>query len=165
MSAVHNPEPILIKKYANRRLYNTQTSCYVTLEDLRELIKNNEDFVVRDAKTEEDLTNIILAQIILDQEGKGTNLLPLSFMRDIIRAYDNSLQQMLPTYLESSMAQFKEHQESWQKKWQEMTSQFTEFTPLKFWEELARQQTQWWKDGVPSFFNPFMPNGDTKEKK
>jgi len=96
-------DPITIKKYANRRLYNTGTSTYVTLEDLATMVKQGENFVVYDAKTGEDLTRSILTQIIMEEDGKGRNLLPINFLRHLIRFYDDSLRAFLPRYLEMSI--------------------------------------------------------------
>jgi len=97
--------PITIKKYANRRLYNTGTSTYVTLEDLASMVKSGEDFVVYDAKTNEDITRSVLTQIIFEQENKegGQNLLPINFLRQLIRFYGDSMQMMVPRYLEVSI--------------------------------------------------------------
>ncbi len=97
-------EPVVIKKYANRRLYHTGTSSYVTLEDLAGLVRNGEDFVVYDAKSGEDITRSVLAQIIFDEESKdGQNLLPIAFLRQLIRFYGDSMQALVPRYLEFSM--------------------------------------------------------------
>jgi polyhydroxyalkanoate synthesis repressor PhaR len=97
-------EPITIKKYANRRLYNTGTSTYVTLEDLAVMVKTGEDFVVYDAKSGEDITRSVLAQIIFEQENKeGQSLLPIAFLRQLIRFYGDSMQMLVPRYLEQSM--------------------------------------------------------------
>ncbi|MBI3705484.1 MAG: polyhydroxyalkanoate synthesis repressor PhaR [Rhizobiales bacterium] len=97
-------EPVTIKKYANRRLYNTGTSTYVTLEDLATMVKNGEDFVVFDAKTGEDITRSVLAQIIFEQENKeGQSLLPIAFLRQLIRFYGDSMQMLVPRFLEQSM--------------------------------------------------------------
>jgi polyhydroxyalkanoate synthesis repressor PhaR len=104
-------KPIIVKKYANRRLYNTATSSYVTLDDLAKLIKDGGDFIVYDAKTGEDLTRSVLAQIILEQEQKGQNLLPTSFLRQLIRFYGDSMQFLLPGYLEQAMVAFARNQE------------------------------------------------------
>ncbi len=105
-------EPITIKKYANRRLYNTGTSTYVTLEDLATMVKNGENFVVFDAKTSEDITRSVLAQIIFEQENKeGQNLLPINFLRQLIRFYGDSMQMMVPRYLEVSLESFTREQE------------------------------------------------------
>jgi polyhydroxyalkanoate synthesis repressor PhaR len=105
-------EPIVIKKYANRRLYNTGTSTYVTLEDLAGMVKNGEDFIVYDAKTGEDITRSVLTQIIFEQENKaGQNLLPITFLRQLIRFYGDSMQMLVPRYLEVSIDSFTRDQE------------------------------------------------------
>ena len=96
-------EPITIKKYANRRLYNTGTSTYVTLEDLGTMVKAGEDFVVYDAKSNEDITRQVLTQIIFEQENKGQNLLPITFLRQLIRFYGDSIQAIVPSFLEFSI--------------------------------------------------------------
>ena len=102
--ADNEKEPVTIKKYANRRLYNTGTSTYVTLEDLAVMVKNGEDFVVFDAKTGEEITRSVLAQIIFEQENKeGQSLLPIAFLRQLIRFYGDSMQMLVPRYLEQSM--------------------------------------------------------------
>jgi polyhydroxyalkanoate synthesis repressor PhaR len=96
-------EPTIIKKYANRRLYNTGTSTYVTLEDLAGMVKNGEDFTVVDAKSGDDITRTVLTQIIFEQENKGQNLLPITFLRQLIRFYGDSIQNLIPTYLDFSI--------------------------------------------------------------
>ena len=105
--------PVTIKKYANRRLYNTGTSTYVTLEDLATMVKNGEDFAVFDAKTGEDITRSVLTQIIFEQENKegGQNLLPINFLRQLIRFYGDSMQKLVPSYLEVSLESFTREQE------------------------------------------------------
>ena len=104
-------EPVTIKKYANRRLYNTGTSTYVTLEDLAAMVKSGEDFVVFDAKTGEDITRSVLAQIIFEQENKeGQSLLPIAFLRQLIRFYGDSMQMLVPRYLEQSIDTFTKEQ-------------------------------------------------------
>jgi polyhydroxyalkanoate synthesis repressor PhaR len=98
-------DPVTIKKYANRRLYNTGTSTYVTLEDLAVMVKNGEEFMVYDAKTNDDITRSVLAQIIFEQENKeGQNLMPINFLRQLIRFYGDSMQTLVPRYLEVSLA-------------------------------------------------------------
>jgi polyhydroxyalkanoate synthesis repressor PhaR len=104
-------KPIVVKKYANRRLYNTATSSYVTLDDLARMIKEGGDFVVYDAKTGEDLTRSVLTQIIVEQEQKGQNLLPISFLRQLISFYGDSMQFLVPGYLEQAMVAFAKNQE------------------------------------------------------
>src|ERR1700722_11177255 len=108
--AAHS-KPVVVKKYANRRLYNTATSSYVTLEDLAKMIKEGGDFVVYDAKTGEDLTRSVLTQIIVEQEQKGQNLLPVSFLRQLISFYGDSVQFLVPGYLEQAMVAFTRNQE------------------------------------------------------
>lgn len=104
-------DPVTIKKYANRRLYNTGTSTYVTLEDLATMVKGGDDFVVYDAKTGDDITRSVLAQIIFEQEGKdGQNMLPASFLRQLIRFYGDSMQAIVPRYLEMSIDAFAREQ-------------------------------------------------------
>src|SRR6516162_750137 len=105
-------EPVTIKKYANRRLYNTGTSTYVTLEDLAAMVKAGEDFIVHDAKTGEDITRQVLAQIIFEQENKeGQSLLPIAFLRQLIRFYGDSMQMLVPRYLEVSIDSLTREQE------------------------------------------------------
>lgn len=101
----------VIKKYANRRLYNTATSSYVTLDFLADMVKNGEDFVVFDAKTGEDITHSVLTQIIFEEESKGQNLLPIQFLRQLIKFYGDSLQTFVPSYLEMSMNAFSQNQD------------------------------------------------------
>ena len=105
-------EPVTIKKYANRRLYNTGTSTYVTLEDLATMVKDGDDFVVYDAKSGDDITRSVLAQIIFEQENKeGQSLLPITFLRQLIRFYGDSMQMLVPRYLEQSMQSLTSHQD------------------------------------------------------
>ena len=110
---------IVIKKYANRRLYNTGTSAYITLEDIARMVREETDFVVLDAKSGDDITHQILTQIILDQESTGKHqMLPVSFLRDLIGMYGNSVQSMIPGYLEASMASFRKNREELTAAWQ-----------------------------------------------
>ena len=104
-------ERVVIKKYANRRLYNTKSSAYVTLENLSEMVKDGVDFVVYDAKTNEDITRSVLTQIIFDEESRGQNLLPIQFLRQLIRFYGDSMQAFVPSYLELSLDSFTRQQE------------------------------------------------------
>lgn len=110
-----NPgDPITIKKYANRRLYNTQTSSYITLDFLAEMTRNDQDFVVVDAKTGEDITHNVLTQIIVDEESSGKQMLPVKFLRQLISMYGNSMQSLMPSYLEASMDNFRKNQKQFQ---------------------------------------------------
>lgn len=101
---------IIIKKYANRRLYNTASSSYITLEDLAQMVRENVEFQVLDAKSGDDITHAILTQIIMDEEANGEQMLPVSFLRQLIGMYGNSMQAMMPSYLEASMANFRDNQ-------------------------------------------------------
>jgi polyhydroxyalkanoate synthesis repressor PhaR len=102
--------PVIIKKYANRRLYNTQTSSYVTLDHLSQMVKEGTEFEVQDARTGEDITRSVLTQIIFEEEAKGQNLLPIKFLRQLIRFYGDSLQAFVPGYLDMSMDSFTKNQ-------------------------------------------------------
>lgn len=110
--------PIVIKKYANRRLYNTDTSSYITLDDLAKMTRENVDFSVIDAKSGDDITHTILTQIIVEQESTGDQMLPVSFLRDLISMYGNSMQAMMPGYLEASMTSFRKNREQLQEAFQ-----------------------------------------------
>jgi polyhydroxyalkanoate synthesis repressor PhaR len=108
----------VIKKYANRRLYHTGTSTYVTLDDLAGMVKGGEDFTVFDAKTGEDITRSVLTQIIFEQEGKGgQNLLPIAFLRQLIRFYGDSMQALVPSYLEFSIQNLTQNQQKFREQW------------------------------------------------
>ncbi|NCN83703.1 MAG: polyhydroxyalkanoate synthesis repressor PhaR [Sphingomonadales bacterium] len=114
-SKTTNPgDPIVIKKYANRRLYNTQSSRYITLDFLAEMTRNDQDFVVVDAKTGEDITHNVLTQIIVDEESSGKQMLPVKFLRQLISMYGNSMQSLMPSYLEASMDNFRKNQKQFQ---------------------------------------------------
>lgn len=104
------PAPVIIKKYANRRLYNTETSSYITLEHLAKLTREGREFKVLDARSEEDITHAVLTQIIMDEEGKGETMLPAGFLRSLIAMYGDSMQAMVPKYLEASMEAFRTNQ-------------------------------------------------------
>ncbi|MFY7835286.1 MAG: polyhydroxyalkanoate synthesis repressor PhaR [Novosphingobium sp.] len=105
-----NGGTVIIKKYANRRLYNTSTSSYITLDHLAQMVKDNVDFKVMDAKTGADLTHAILTQIIMEEEAAGEQMLPTNFLRQLISMYGNSMQAFLPGYLEASMEHFRDNQ-------------------------------------------------------
>ncbi|MBK1699287.1 polyhydroxyalkanoate synthesis repressor PhaR [Rhodovibrio salinarum] len=104
-------KPVVIKKYANRRLYNTATSSYVTLDHLCQMVKDDIDFAVYDAKTGEDITRSVLTQIIVEEESKGTNLLPINFLRQLIGFYGDNMQSVVPSYLEHMMQAFAANQD------------------------------------------------------
>ena len=149
------PAPVVIKKYANRRLYNTGTSTYVTLEDLAAMVKQGEDFLVYDAKTGDDITRSVLAQIIFEQENKaGQNLLPTTFLRQLIRFYGDSMQMVVPKYLEQSIDTLTREQEKFRKQLTETLSG-TPFAPL---EEHVRRNMELFQQTF-SMFKPFAPRG------
>ena len=156
--ATKSEGPVTIKKYANRRLYNTGTSTYVTLEDLASMVKSGEDFVVYDAKTNEDITRSVLTQIIFEQENKegGQNLLPINFLRQLIRFYGDSMQKFVPSYLEVSLESFTREQEKLR---QQMTQALgpTPFGPLV--EETARRNMEMFRNAF-SMFTPFARRED-----
>src|ERR671911_2685784 len=129
-------QPAVVKKYANRRLYNTATSSYVTLDELSRMVRAGQHFVVYDAKTGEDLTRSILTQIILEEDSKGRNLLPINFLRQLIAFYDDSLRAFLPRYLELSMENFARNQEQIRRY---IESTFGRFFPVGQFEDMARQ--------------------------
>jgi polyhydroxyalkanoate synthesis repressor PhaR len=129
-------KPVIIKKYANRRLYNTETSSYVTLEDLGEMVRSERDFLVYDAKTGEDLTHSVLTQIIVEEETRtGSNLLPIGFLRQLIRFYGHSIEQLVPKYLEFSLATLTREQEKYRK-------QFTDTFGSAAFEAMQEQARQ-----------------------
>ena len=131
------PAPVTIKKYANRRLYNTATSSYVTLDYLSRMVKDGIDFVVYDAKSGEDITRSVLTQIIVEEESKGHNLLPISFLRKLISLYGDNLQWMVPNYLESAMQAFARNQDQVRQYFQQTMSGMFPFGPF---EEMSKQQ-------------------------
>ena len=145
-------EPTIIKKYANRRLYNTGTSTYVTLEDLADMVKAGDDFVVYDAKTSEDITRSVLTQIIFEQENKGQNLLPITFLRQLIRFYGDSIQNLIPTYLDFSIDSLVRDQEKLRN---QMTSAFGPgaFSPSTLSEQV-RRNTEMFEQAMRMFL-PF----------
>ncbi|MFO1189801.1 MAG: polyhydroxyalkanoate synthesis repressor PhaR [Alphaproteobacteria bacterium] len=128
--------PVLIKKYANRRLYNTATSSYVTLDSLCQMVRENIDFIVQDAKTGEDITRSVLTQIIVEEEGKGHNLLPINFLRQIITLYGDRFQALIPRYLEASMEAFARNQNALQRYFERSAEGYNPFASM---EELGRQ--------------------------
>lgn len=148
--------PVVIKKYANRRLYNTSTSSYVTLDHLAQMVKENTDFVVYDAKTGDDITRQVLTQIIVEEEGKGQHLLPISFLRQLIGFYGDSLQSVVPQYLEHSMKSFSQNQERMR---DYMQSTFG-FNPFAQFEEVGKQNVAMLERAM-KMFTPFASGGET----
>jgi polyhydroxyalkanoate synthesis repressor PhaR len=144
-------EPIIIKKYANRRLYNTAKSSYVTLDHLSQMVKDGQDFVVNDAKSGQDITRNVLAQIIFEEEAKGHTMLPANFLRQLIRLYGDTLQGFVPGYLEASMETFAHNQE----RMREQVAKAFEANPaLANFEALARTNMEWFENAM-RMFAPF----------
>ena len=145
------PAPVVIKKYANRRLYNTATSAYVTLDHLSQMVKDKVDFVVYDAKTGEDITRPVLTQIIVEEESKGgQTLLPIPFLRQLISFYGDSLQGVVPQYLEMSMTQFARNQEQMRSY---MRNAF-DFNPFQQFESMGKQNMAMLEKAM-RMFTPF----------
>lgn len=136
--------PTVIKKYANRRLYDTGRSSYVTLDDLCIMVKEGHDFVVYDAKSGEDLTRQVLTQIIVDQESKGQNLLPIPFLRQLIGFYGDSMQSLLPNYLETTLETFSKNQE-----------RLREIFPVSTFEEMSRQNLAMFENAMRAWSSNF----------
>ena len=155
-------EPVIIKKYANRRLYNTASSSYVTLDHLAEMVRDGVDFVVYDAKTNEDLTRSVLTQIIFDEENNGQQgLLPLQFLRQLIRFYGDSMQALLPSYLEMSLDGFARQRERLHR---EFAGAFGGAEALDRFQEQVRQNLQLF-DRAMKMFSPFAyVRGDDEDK-
>jgi polyhydroxyalkanoate synthesis repressor PhaR len=149
--------PVVVKKYANRRLYNTEASSYVTLEDLAGMVRHGRDFVVYDAKSGEDITRSVLTQIIVEEEAKGRNLLPESFLRHLIGFYGDSLQTVLPRYLEFAMAGFARQQEQMRRSMEQAMGGLVPF-PSAFGglEEMGKQNLAMMERAM-SLFAPFRP--------
>lgn len=143
-------EQTVIKKYANRRLYNTGTSTYVTLEDLSEMVKAEEDFVVFDAKSGDDITRSVLTQIIFEHENKGQNLLPIAFLRQLIRFYGDSMQTLVPSYLEFSMDNLTKDQDNLRKQLSESFGN----SAFDAMEEQVRRNTEMFENAMKMFM-PF----------
>jgi polyhydroxyalkanoate synthesis repressor PhaR len=144
-------EPVVIKKYANRRLYNTAASTYVTLDHLSEMVREGVDFIVLDAKTGEDITRSVLTQIIFEQESRGQNLLPVQFLRRLIRFYGDQMQGFLPPYLEMSMESFAKAQDKMR---ENMSRAFGATTPMAAFEEQAQRNMAMFQQAL-SMWSPF----------
>ncbi len=148
----NDKQPVTIKKYANRRLYNTGTSAYVTLEDLAAMVKKGEDFVVYDAKTGEEITRSVLTQIIFEQEGKnGQSLLPITFLRQLIRFYGDSMQMLVPSYLEFTIDKLTNDQQKFR---DQFASAFGASQVFGSLEEQARKNMAIFSQAL-SMFSPF----------
>src|ERR1700679_2675808 len=150
-------EKVVIQKYANRRLYNKATSSYITLDDLAGMVREGVDFVVYDAKTGEDITRKVLTQIIFEEERRAHPLLPIQFLRQLIRFYGDQMQAFLPSYLELSLDSFIRQQER-------LRSQFTTMSPagIGVYEEQIRQNLALF-DRAMKMFSPFPSGAEGKD--
>ncbi|MGQ2905034.1 MAG: polyhydroxyalkanoate synthesis repressor PhaR [Neoaquamicrobium sediminum] len=164
-------DPVVIKKYANRRLYNTGTSTYVTLEDLAEMVKKGEEFTVQDAKSGEDITHPVLTQIIFELENKdGQNMLPIPFLRQLIAFYGDQMQMVVPSFLEQSMMAFAKEQERFREQMKDAIGKspmemMKVTTPMKAIEEQTRRNVELFQNAM-RMFTPFPPQTtqDTTEE-
>lgn len=154
-------DPIVIKKYANRRLYNTATSSYVTLDHLAQMVRDGTDFQVFDAKSGEDITRQVLTHIIVEEENKGENMLPLSFLRQLIALYGDSVQAMVPGYLEQSMNAFAGNQDQIRDMMGKTFGASMGDDPMKAFEEMTRQNMAMFENAMKAF-NPFAGAQDSK---
>jgi polyhydroxyalkanoate synthesis repressor PhaR len=143
--------PVVIKKYANRRLYNTQTSAYVTLDHLAQMVKDGTEFEVRDARTGDDITRQVLTQIIVEEESKGGHMLPIQFLRQLIHFYGDSLQSMVPGYLEMSMDSFTRNQDAMRQKYADA---FGGRLGFKEFDQLTKQNIAMFERAM-RMFSPF----------
>jgi len=154
-------DPVVIKKYANRRLYNTGTSTYVTLEDLAQMVRRDEDFVVQDAKSGEDITHSVLTQIIfeLENDKNGQNMLPISFLRQLISFYGDQMQMVLPSFLEQSMLAFAKEQERLREQMRQAfgatpMDMLSMNIPMKMIEEQTRRNMEMFQNAMRMFTPP-----------
>ncbi len=162
-AATGKKEPVVIKKYANRRLYNTETSTYVTLEDLAQMVRSERDFVVFDARTGDDLTHSVLTQIIVEQESRaGQTLLPVPFLRQLIRFYGGAMERMVPSYLQVSLETLTREQDRFRK---QFANAFTPTGALEAYQDQARKNLQLFEQAM-AMFSPFgavKPGAKTEE--
>lgn len=164
-------EPTVIKKYANRRLYDTGRSSYVTLDDLCEMVKDGYDFVVYDAKSGEDITHSVLTQIIVEQESKGENLLPIGFLKNLIGFYGDNIQSVVPNYLEQTLEAFVKNQEQmrehFNKSLEGMNGMFPQMPGVTNLEEMRRKNMEMFENTMKMFmpFNMNYPSDEKQEKK
>jgi polyhydroxyalkanoate synthesis repressor PhaR len=154
-TAKRHDKPTVVKKYANRRLYDTGRSSYVTLDDLCEMVKKGHDFVVYDAKTGEDLTRPVLTQIIVEQEGKGNNLLPTNFLRQLIGFYGDKFQGIVPNYLEQSLDMFSQNQEQFS---EQVNKSMGIFPGLQMFEDLNKKNMAMFENAMRAI-TPFPLRG------
>jgi len=168
-----SPSPVIIKKYANRRLYNTESSSYITLEHLAAMVRENREFKVIDAKTGDDITRSVLTQIIVEEESRGPTMLPVNFLRQLISMYGDNLQGMVPQYLEASMEAFRRNQEQFRKAMEGAfgASAFAS-SPFGPFEQMAKQNMAMFEKATemftgrtgPGMGTPTEPGGETAAK-
>jgi polyhydroxyalkanoate synthesis repressor PhaR len=151
------PGPVIVKKYANRRLYNTESSSYITLENLAEMVRHDRDFVVYDAKSGEDITRSVLTQIIVEEEGKGKAMLPTNFLRQLIGFYGDNMQSVVPRYLEQAMSSFAKQQETMRAAMQKTAAAFM---PPGM-EDVGRKNMAMMERAM-TLFTPFYREGEAK---
>jgi polyhydroxyalkanoate synthesis repressor PhaR len=152
-------QPVVVKKYANRRLYNTESSSYITLDNLAEMVRQGRDFVVYDAKTGEDITRSVLTQIIVEEEGKGRALLPTAFLRQLIGFYGDQMQSLVPKFLEQAMGAFAQQQEQMRSAMQKTMGSMGTLFPFSNMEEVGRQNMAMMERAF-SLFTPFYRGPD-----
>ncbi|WP_376099233.1 polyhydroxyalkanoate synthesis repressor PhaR [Roseomonas sp. CCTCC AB2023176] len=155
--AAPDTRPVIVKKYANRRLYNTETSSYVTLEDLAAMVRQGRDFTVSDAKSGDDITRSVLTQIIVEEEAKGTNLLPIPFLRQLIGLYGDSMGAVVPRYLEATMGHFARQQEGVRRAAENAMGGFG--GAAHAFEEIGKQNLAMFERAM-SLFSPFPRGGN-----
>ena len=160
-------DTVVIKKYANRRLYNTGTSTYVTLEDLADMVKKGEEFTVQDAKTGVDITHPVLTQIIFELENKdGQNMLPIPFLRQLIAFYGDQMQMIVPSFLEQSMSAFAKEQERFREQMKSTLGkspvEMMKLGPMKALEEQTRRNMEMFQNAM-RMFTPSLPTGQPPE--
>jgi polyhydroxyalkanoate synthesis repressor PhaR len=149
--------PVIVKKYANRRLYDTESSSYITLENLAEMVRKDRDFVVYDAKSGEDITRTVLTQIIVEEEGKGHAMLPTNFLRQLIGFYGDNMQSVVPRYLDQAMASFARQQETMRSAMQKTLGPFM---PPGM-EDVSRKNMAMMERAM-TLFTPFYREGEPK---
>jgi polyhydroxyalkanoate synthesis repressor PhaR len=158
-----NQPPVVIKKYANRRLYNTETSTYVTLDDLATMVRASRDFVVYDAKSGDDLTHSVLTQIIVEQEsrGEGGTMLPIPFLQQLIRFYGGDMQKMVPSYLQVSLANLAQEQDRFAK---QFGAAFTPAGAIEAFQDQARKNVAMFEQAMGQALSMFVPFGGAAQK-
>ena len=160
--AADAPSPVVVKKYANRRLYNTESSSYITLDNLADMVRQGRDFVVYDAKTGEDITRGVLTQIIVEEEGKGHNLLPTTFLRHLIGFYGDQMQNVVPRFLDQAMGALAQQQEQVRTAMQKTMGSIGTMFPFGNMEEVSRQNMAMMERAF-SLFTPFYRGGGAAE--